>query len=112
MWKDFAEAHGFDGITFHGLRYGAATLLPAAGVPGTVAMRAMGHADTRILARYQDVVSELQRDAATRMDQLIGRSVSSGGDWLLPLAQPRGNTVPLSCALGFAFRSSKCVASA
>jgi hypothetical protein len=30
----------------------------------------MGHADTRILARYQDVVSELQRDAATHMDQL------------------------------------------
>ena len=28
-----------------------------------------------ILARYQDVVSELQRDAATRMDALLGRSV-------------------------------------
>jgi hypothetical protein len=28
----------------------------------------MGHADTRILARFQDVVSELQRDAAARMD--------------------------------------------
>ncbi len=37
-------------------------------VPDTVAMRTMGHADTRILARYQDVVSELQRDAAARMD--------------------------------------------
>lgn len=35
-------------------------------------MRSMGHADTRILARYQDVVSELQRDAAARMDQLLG----------------------------------------
>jgi hypothetical protein len=42
------------------------------GVPDTVAMRSMGHADTRILARYQDVVSELQRDAAARMDQLLG----------------------------------------
>jgi hypothetical protein len=28
----------------------------------------MGHADTRVLARYQDVVSELQWDAAARMD--------------------------------------------
>jgi integrase len=72
MWKDWATAHGFAGITFHGLRHGAATLLLAAGVPDTVAMRTMGHADTRILARYQDVVSELQRDAAARMDQLLG----------------------------------------
>jgi integrase len=71
-WRDFATAHGFEGITFHTLRHGAATLLLAAGVPDTVAMRAMGHADTRILARYQDVVSELQRDAAERMDALIG----------------------------------------
>jgi integrase len=72
MWKDWAEAHRFAGITFHGLRHGAATLLLAAGVPDTVAMRTMGHADTRILARYQDVVSDLQRDAATRMDDLLG----------------------------------------
>jgi integrase len=70
-WKDFAENHGLRGVTFHGLRHGAATLL-AAGVSDTVAMRTMGHADTRILARYQDVVSELQRDAATRMDSLLG----------------------------------------
>ncbi len=77
MWKDWAEAHGFAGITFHGLRHGAATLLLAAGVPDTVAMRTMGHADTRILSRYQDVVSELQRDAAARMDQLLGTPSAS-----------------------------------
>jgi len=71
-WTDFAKAQGFAGITFHNLRHGAATLLLAAGVPDTVAMRTMGHADTRILARYQDVVSELQRDAAARMDALLG----------------------------------------
>ena len=60
------------GITFHGLRHGAATLLLAAGVPDAVAASVMGHADTRILARYQDVANELQRDAATSMDQLLG----------------------------------------
>jgi hypothetical protein len=32
----------------------------------------MGHADTQVLARYQDVVSELQKDAAIRMDELLG----------------------------------------
>jgi integrase len=72
LWRDWAEAHWFAGITFHGLRHGAATLLLAAGVPDTVAMRTMGHADTRILSRYQDVVSDLQLDAAARMDALLG----------------------------------------
>lgn len=72
MWKDWATAQGFAGITFHRLRHGAATLLLAAGVADTVAMRTMGHADTRILARYQDVVGELQRDAAARMDAMLG----------------------------------------
>ena len=39
-----------------------------------VAIRTMGHADTRILARYQDVVAELQKDAALRLDALLGRA--------------------------------------
>jgi integrase len=73
-WKNWACAYGFGEITFHGLRHGAATLLLAAGVPDAVAASVMGHADTRILARYQDVVSELQRDAAARMNALLGGS--------------------------------------
>jgi hypothetical protein len=32
----------------------------------------MGHADTKTLRRYQEVVDELRRDAASRMDQLLG----------------------------------------
>jgi hypothetical protein len=32
----------------------------------------MGHADSKILRRYQEVVDELQRDAATKMDALLG----------------------------------------
>lgn len=75
VWRDFAEAHGFVGVTFHTLRHGAATLLLASGVPDAVAISVMGHADTKILRRYQDVVDELQRDAAARMDALLGRSV-------------------------------------
>jgi integrase len=71
-WKDFAGEQGFEGITFHTLRHGAATLLLAAGVADAVAAAVMGHADTRILARYQDVVSELKQDAASRMDSLFG----------------------------------------
>jgi hypothetical protein len=32
----------------------------------------MGHADRRILRRYQDVVPELMRDEADRLDALLG----------------------------------------
>ena len=71
-WRRFAAAHGFGGITFHGLRHGAATLLLASGVSDAVAIKMMGHADTKILQRYQEVVDELQRDAAMRMDRLLG----------------------------------------
>ena len=55
MWKDFAEAHGFEEITCRGLRHGAATLLLAAGCPDTVACERWA-TPTRGLARYQDVV--------------------------------------------------------
>lgn len=75
-WRRFAKAHGFEGVKFHGLRHGAATLMLASGISDAVAANVMGHADTRILARYQDVVTELQRDAAARMDGLLGRGSS------------------------------------
>jgi integrase len=73
-WRRFAKARGFEGVTFHGLRHGAATLLLAAGVPDAVALEVMGHADTRILRRYQEVVDELKQDAAARMDVLLGQA--------------------------------------
>lgn len=66
-----ADAHGFGDVTFHGLRHGAAILLLAAGVPDAMAVRIMGHADTKILRRYQDVIPALQREAAERMNALL-----------------------------------------
>jgi integrase len=71
-WRRFAGNRGFPDITFHGLRHGAASLLLAAGVPDKVALEVMGHADTRIVRHYQEVAEELKRDAATRMDALLG----------------------------------------
>jgi integrase len=56
-WKSWAESHEFPGIGLHGLRHGAATLLLAGGTPDAVAATIMGHADTKILRRYQDVVA-------------------------------------------------------
>jgi hypothetical protein len=37
-----------------------------------VAIKLMGHADTKTLRRHQAVVDESQRDAADRMDRLLG----------------------------------------
>jgi hypothetical protein len=47
-------------------------LLLAAGVPDSVALEVMGHADTRILRHYREVVDELKRNAAGKMDELLG----------------------------------------
>jgi hypothetical protein len=44
----------------------------AGGVADAVAIKLMGHADTAVLRRYHGAVDELQRDAATRMDRLLG----------------------------------------
>jgi integrase len=71
-WARFAKRHGFGDVPFHRLRHGTGRLLLAAGVPDAVVIQIMGHADTWILRRYQDVVPELMRDAAARLDPLLG----------------------------------------
>ena len=71
-WRRFARGNGFEGAMFHTLRHGAATLMLVGGVSDAVAIEIMGHADTRILRRYQAVVDDLKQDAATRMDSVLG----------------------------------------
>jgi integrase len=79
-WGRFARLHRLRGktrtgevatVTFHGLRHGAATLMLTGRLPDRVVIELMGHADTRILRRYQDVVPELRREAARTMDVLL-----------------------------------------
>jgi integrase len=56
------------------LRHGGATPLLAGGVPDAVSATILGHSDTRILRRYQDVVPDLMEDAAGRLEALLGDS--------------------------------------
>jgi integrase len=70
-WARFVKAHGLEGVTYHSLRHGCATLLLASGVADAVVIEIMGHGDTRILRRYQDVIPELMRDATTRLEALL-----------------------------------------
>jgi hypothetical protein len=41
-------------------------------VPDAVAIAIMGHADTRILRHYQDVLNQLKVNATTRLAALLG----------------------------------------
>jgi len=85
-WARFARDKGLRGktktgevatVTFHGLRHGAATLMLTGRLPDRVVIDVMGHADTRILRRYQDVVPDLRREAARTMDVLLGGEAGS-----------------------------------
>ncbi|MGH9891183.1 MAG: tyrosine-type recombinase/integrase [bacterium] len=71
-WTAFARRARLPEVGFHELRHAAATLMLAAGVPDAVAIKLMGHRDTRILRRYQKVVDRLKREAAGRLDDLLG----------------------------------------
>lgn len=73
-WTAFGRKAGLPEVGFHELRHGAATLMLAAGVPDAVAIKMMGHRDTRILRRYQKVVDRLKREAAGKLDELLGGS--------------------------------------
>lgn len=74
---DSAEWHRILGVAdvrparLHDARHTAATLLLVQGVPAGVAMRLLGHADTRVLARYQHVVDEATRAAADRVGSVL-----------------------------------------
>jgi hypothetical protein len=72
-WKA-ARASSHSATPVGGIQAGHAEIIDfvADGVMDAVAIKLMGHADSKILRRYQEVVDELQRDAATKMDALLG----------------------------------------
>jgi integrase len=66
---------GLPRIRFHDLRHTAATLLLSQGTHPKVVQERLGHATIAMtLDVYSHVVPSMQRDAATQLDGLIGRS--------------------------------------
>lgn len=70
--QSLMEKAGLGHRTFHGLRHTSATLLLTMGVPLAVIQEQLGHASfTTTRDLYADVLPELQRDAADKMDAFL-----------------------------------------
>jgi integrase len=66
-------AAGLPPMRFHDLRHACASLLLAQGVHPRVVMETLGHSTIgQTMDVYTHVLPTLQRDAATRMDEVLG----------------------------------------
>ena len=67
------ERAGLAQRRFHDLRHSCATLLLVQGVSPRVVMDVLGHSQIGLtMNTYSHVIPELRREAADRMDQLLG----------------------------------------
>jgi hypothetical protein len=72
-WWPLRKRAGLDGVRFHDLRHTAASLLLSAGVHPKVVQARLGHSTVALtLDVYSHVLGSLQRDAADRIDDLLG----------------------------------------
>lgn len=68
----FAEAHGFQGVTFHNLRHTHATILLANNIDVVAVAHRMGHSDPTVTLRtYAHALKRRDQDAAQALDQLL-----------------------------------------
>jgi integrase len=73
-WYRLLRRMGLPRVTTHDLRHSAATILFGAGVPIEVIADLLGHSTSRVTADlYRHRVDSLQRDAARRMAEAVGR---------------------------------------
>jgi integrase len=71
-FQRFLKLIGLPKRRFHDLRHSCATLLLVQGVPARVVMETLGHSQISLtLNTYSHVPSELQKEAARRMDDLL-----------------------------------------
>ena len=73
LFKMILRRAGLPDIRYHDLRHTAATLLLAQGVDVRTIMETLGHSQIGMtLNTYAHVVPALQREAAAKMDQILG----------------------------------------
>lgn len=78
---DLGDGERLPRIRFHDLRHTAATLQLLQGTHPKVVQERLGHATISItLDTYSHVVPSMQREAAAKMDELVGEAI--GGEWL------------------------------
>jgi integrase len=70
-WHRILALAGVRPARLHDARHTAATLLLVQGVPAGVAMRLLGHSDTRVTSRYQHVVEETAKAAAQQVGEAL-----------------------------------------
>ncbi len=78
-WHRFLDSAGVERVRVHDARHTAATVLLLMGVDSRVVMQMLGWSQVSMLARYQHVVDELQRDAA---------SAVAGALFAAPVSEP------------------------
>jgi integrase len=66
-WHRILRLAGVRRARLHDARHTAATLLLVQGVPAGVAMRLLGHSNTRVTDRYQHIVEEAAKTAAQQV---------------------------------------------
>ncbi len=72
-WWPLRKRAGLDKVRFHDLRHTAASLLLSAGVHPKVVQERLGHSTVALtLDVYSHVLGGLQRDAADRIDEVLG----------------------------------------
>ena len=73
FWWPLRERAGLAGVRFHDLRHTAASLLLSTGVHPKVVQERLGHSSVVLtLDVYSHVLGSLQRDAADRIDEILG----------------------------------------
>ena len=80
-FRSFADAHGFQDITFHDLRHIHASFLLQHHIDINSVSSRMGHADPAVTLRvYADAMPARDQDAAAAMDQLLIASGATPAD--------------------------------
>ena len=80
-FKSLLTSAGLPDMRLHDLRHTTATLLLAQGVHPRVVMETLGHSQVSLtLDTYSHVLPSLQAEAATRLDDAIGRQIGCQDD--------------------------------